>query len=90
MLELIPPGPSFSLFFVTALAIGLAPGPGMLYAIARSLGEGKAAALVSVLGLATGSFINCLAAALGLAALLAVSPAAALRRGCLHALPRLA
>ena len=76
MLELFPPGPAFSLFFVTALAIGLAPGPGMLYAIARSLGEGKAAALVSVLGLSTGSFINCLAAALGLAALLAVSPQA--------------
>jgi len=78
MLGLFPPGPEFSLFFVTAFVIGVAPGPGMLYAIARSLGQGKAAALVSVLGLSTGSFLNCLAAALGLAALLAVSPAATL------------
>lgn len=48
----------------------------MLYAVARGIGQGSGAALVSVLGLSTGSLTNCLAAAAGLSALLAASPIA--------------
>jgi len=45
----------------------------MLYAVARGIGQGSGAALVSVLGLSTGSFVNCLIAALGMSAVLAAS-----------------
>ncbi len=48
----------------------------MLYAVARDIGQGSGAALVSVLGLSTGSFVNCLIAALGMSAVLAASPLA--------------
>lgn len=61
---------------VAALAVGISPGPGMLYAVARGIGQGSGAAAVSVLGLSTGSFVNCLIAALGMSAVLAASPLA--------------
>ena len=75
-MSLFPPSDQFSMFMIAALAIGAAPGPGMLYVVARSLGQGGLAAFISVLGLSVGSFINCLIAAFGLAALLAISPLA--------------
>ncbi|MBT5266341.1 MAG: LysE family translocator [Rhodospirillaceae bacterium] len=74
--SLLPTGRELSVFTVAAFAMGASPGPGMLYVVARSLGEGRLAALVSVLGLSSGSFINCLVAAAGLSALLRVSPLA--------------
>lgn len=70
----MPEWSAFSVFLIAALAVGISPGPGMLYAVARGVGQGSGAALVSVLGLSTGSFINCLVAALGLSAVLAASP----------------
>lgn len=73
---LLPDGPALSLFLAAALAIGLSPGPGMLYAVARGIGQGSRGAVIAVLGLATGSFVNCLVAALGLSALVAASPLA--------------
>ena len=74
MLSLLPPPAELSLFLTAAFIMGISPGPGMMYVMARALGQGRNAALVSTLGLFLGSFLNCLAAALGLAALLAVSP----------------
>ncbi len=73
MLTLFPTGPALGVFLLACLAVGASPGPGMLYVVARSVGQGRRAGLVSVLGLSAGSFLNCLAAALGLSALLAVS-----------------
>jgi len=73
---LLPDWPAFSVFLLAAFAVGVSPGPGMLYAVARGIGQGSGAALVSVLGLSTGSLANCLAAALGLSAVLAASPIA--------------
>lgn len=70
---LLPEWSALSLFLVAAFAVGISPGPGMLYAVARGIGQGSGAALVSVLGLSTGSFVNCLVAALGLSAVLAAS-----------------
>jgi threonine/homoserine/homoserine lactone efflux protein len=72
-MDLLPEWSAFSVFLVAALAVGVSPGPGMLYAVARGIGQGSGAALVSVLGLSTGSFINCLIAALGMSAVLAAS-----------------
>ena len=71
--SLLPEWSSLSVFMVAALAVGISPGPGMLYAVARGVGQGSGAAFVSVLGLSTGSFINCLIAALGMSAILAAS-----------------
>lgn len=75
-MELLPEWSAFSVFLLAALAVGVSPGPGMLYAVARGIGQGSGAALASVLGLSTGSFVNCLVAALGMSAVLAASPLA--------------
>lgn len=71
--SLLPEWSALSVFLLAALAVGISPGPGMLYAVARGIGQGSGAALVSVLGLSTGSFVNCLIAALGMSAVLAAS-----------------
>ena len=71
--SLLPDWPALSIFLAAALAVGASPGPGMLFAVARGIGQGAAAAGVSVLGLSFGSFVNCLLAAFGLAALIAAS-----------------
>lgn len=73
VLSLLPEWSAFSVFLIAALAVGISPGPGMLYAVARGIGQGSGAALVSVLGLSTGSFVNCVIAALGMSAVLAAS-----------------
>jgi threonine/homoserine/homoserine lactone efflux protein len=52
------------------------PGPAILFILSRCLGGGRAAAIVSVFGLATASIIHALAATFGLSALLSYSPAA--------------
>lgn len=63
--------------FVAATALMLAvPGPSVLYVVARSVEQGRAAGIYSMLGLETGAMIHVLAAAGGLAALLASCPPA--------------
>jgi threonine/homoserine/homoserine lactone efflux protein len=73
MLSLLPDWPAFSVFMIATLAVGAAPGPGMMFAVARSIGQGRLAGAVSVLGLSLGSFILCLAAAFGVAAIIGAS-----------------
>lgn len=58
------------------LALNVTPGPDMLYVAARSTSEGRAAGIVSSLGIATGTLFHISAVALGLAALLAAVPLA--------------
>ena len=60
-------------FLVATFVLAVTPGPGVLYIVARTLAQGRAAGLASVAGVALGNFGNALAAALGLAALFAVS-----------------
>lgn len=72
-LDLLPAWPVFSTFLLASLAVGAAPGPGMMFAVARGLGQGRLAGLVSVLGLSAGSFLLCLTAAFGVAAVIAAS-----------------
>ncbi len=62
------------LFAAAAISINLTPGPDMLYVIARSLGQGRRAGIVSALGLSIGYVVHTLLAASGLAALLASAP----------------
>lgn len=57
-------------FMVTALALLLVPGPAVLYITARSATQGRLAGLVSVLAIETANFLQAVAAALGLSAIL--------------------
>src|SRR5438105_8963571 len=62
------------LLFITGAAILLViPGPAVTYVVSRSVGHGRAAGLVSVLGIVTGTLCHVVAAALGISALLASS-----------------
>jgi len=62
-----------ALFLGAALVLLLTPGPAVLYITARSMSQGVRAGLVSVLAIETGNLAQALAAALGLAALVASS-----------------
>jgi threonine/homoserine/homoserine lactone efflux protein len=63
-------------FLVASLVLAVTPGPGVVYIVARTLAQGRAAGLASVAGVALGNLGNALGASLGLAALFAVSAAA--------------
>lgn len=58
------------LFIFASIVLLLTPGPAVLYIIARSIDQGRAAGLVSVLSIEVGNFSHALAAAVGLSALL--------------------
>ncbi len=73
MFFLLSDWPAFSVFMIAILAVGAAPGPGMMFAVARSIGQGRLAGAVSVLGLSAGSFMLCLAAAFSVAAIIGAS-----------------
>lgn len=62
------------LLFVTGAAVLLViPGPAVTYVVSRSIGHGRAAGLVSVMGIVVGTLFHVVAATLGLSALLASS-----------------
>ena len=62
------------LLFVTGAAVLLIiPGPAVTYVVSRSIGHGRAAGLVSVLGILAGTLCHVAAAALGISAVLASS-----------------
>jgi threonine/homoserine/homoserine lactone efflux protein len=70
----MPSPQTIALFMAAALVLNLTPGPAVLFIISRCLGAGRAAAVVSVFGLATASVIQAVAAAFGLSALFVYSP----------------
>jgi threonine/homoserine/homoserine lactone efflux protein len=71
------PSTSTVLVFAAAtLALLVAPGPSVVYVVARSLEHGRAAGLTSMLGIETGALVHVAAAAVGLTALLASSEVA--------------
>ncbi len=57
------------LFMAAGLALNLTPGPDMLYVIARSVGQGRAAGIASAFGIAAGCCVHILAVTFGLAGL---------------------
>lgn len=69
----LPAWPLLSAFLVASLVLAVTPGPGVLYIVTRSVVQGRRAGLASVAGVALGNLGNACAAALGLAALFAVS-----------------
>jgi threonine/homoserine/homoserine lactone efflux protein len=65
-----------ALFLAASLALTLTPGPAVLFIVARSMGQGRRAGLLSVAGIGLGNAVHAAATSLGLAALLASSPLA--------------
>ena len=63
----------FALFLTAALLLAVAPGPGMLYVLARSLAGGKREGVLSALGTFFGGMVHVFAAALGVSIILARS-----------------
>jgi threonine/homoserine/homoserine lactone efflux protein len=61
------------LYLTAALLLAVAPGPGMLYVLARSLAGGKREGVLSALGTFLGGMVHVFAAALGISVILARS-----------------
>ena len=61
------------LFVTAAVLLAIAPGPGMLYVLGRSLAGGKREGVLSALGTFLGGLVHVLAAALGVSIVLARS-----------------
>src|SRR5258708_4640480 len=73
---MIPSHSALVLFVSASMVFLLIPGPAVFYVVGRSIGQGRAAGLVSVMGIHVGTLIHVAAAAVGLSALLASSAAA--------------
>ena len=67
---------TFLLFLAATLAVNLSPGPSILYVSSVAASGGLRAAVVSVLGMSVGIFAHVLAAATGVAAIIAASSTA--------------
>lgn len=65
-----------TLFLSAAVLLAIAPGPGMLYVLARSLAGGKREGVLSALGTFLGGMVHVFAAALGVSIILAKSATA--------------
>ncbi|WP_077211963.1 LysE family translocator [Bacillus dakarensis] len=65
--------PTIILFVGAALILLVTPGPAVIYIITRSIDQGRAAGVVSALGISAGTLIHVIAAALGLSAILVSS-----------------
>ena len=66
----------FLLFLTAAVLLAIAPGPGMLYVLARSLAGGKREGVLSAFGTFLGGMVHVFAAALGVSLILAKSAVA--------------
>ncbi|MFC7514487.1 LysE family translocator [Herbaspirillum sp. GCM10030257] len=73
MHSLFPAWPLMAAFFLASLALAVTPGPGVIYVVTRTLAQGRRAGVASVAGVALGNLGNAIGAAIGLAALFAVS-----------------
>jgi threonine/homoserine/homoserine lactone efflux protein len=76
MSTLLPSWPLLAAFLGASLVLAVTPGPGVLYIVTRSMSQGRRSGLASVAGVALGNLGNALGAAVGLAALFAVSSVA--------------
>jgi threonine/homoserine/homoserine lactone efflux protein len=72
-----------AVFAVATFVLTATPGPGVLYVVGRSVGDGRRSGFASMLGIESGEAVYIAATALGISALLATSPVAllALRYG---------
>ncbi|WP_245805178.1 LysE family translocator [Amycolatopsis australiensis] len=63
-------------FAGACVALNLVPGPGMMFMIAHGIAGGRRGGIAATLGMASGTVVHTVAAALGLSALLRAAPAA--------------
>ena len=70
----MPETTSLLAFSLIALGMVLTPGPNMLYLISRSIGQGRAAGLISLGGVALGFVVYMLCAAFGITAIVMAVP----------------
>jgi threonine/homoserine/homoserine lactone efflux protein len=68
--------PALSAFLIASFVLAVTPGPGVFYIVTRSVTEGRAAGLASVVGVALGNFGSAVAASVGLAVILSASSVA--------------
>ncbi len=66
----------FPIFLSAAILLAVAPGPGMLYVLARTLAGGRREGMLSALGTLFGGLVHVFAAAAGISIILAQSAAA--------------
>jgi threonine/homoserine/homoserine lactone efflux protein len=66
----------FGLFCMAVLLLNVTPGPDTAFIVGRSVAQGRAAGLVSALGISLGCLIHSVASAFGLTAILAASATA--------------
>jgi threonine/homoserine/homoserine lactone efflux protein len=71
-----PDWSTLAVFSAAALLLLVIPGPAVLYIVAQSVSRGRAAGLVSMLGIQVGGLVHVAAAALGLSALVVHSAVA--------------
>ena len=69
----MPASAKLLVFLTAALLLAIAPGPGMLYVLSRSLAGGKREGTLSALGTFAGGMVHVLAAAAGVSLILAKS-----------------
>jgi threonine/homoserine/homoserine lactone efflux protein len=69
----MPDGATLALFALASAALIAVPGPSVIYIVARSLGQGRSAGLVSALGVQAGGIVHVVAATVGVSALIAAS-----------------
>jgi threonine/homoserine/homoserine lactone efflux protein len=72
----MPSGSTMLLFLGTSALLLAFPGPAVIFLVTRSAEQGRAAGVVSLLGVETGTLIYALAAAAGLAGVIAASATA--------------
>lgn len=72
----MPTTSTLLLFAGASLALLLLPGPAVLYIVARGASQGRRAALVSVVGIHTGTLVHVFAAVAGLSAIVVASATA--------------
>jgi threonine/homoserine/homoserine lactone efflux protein len=70
----MPTSATLVTFAAATLVMLLVPGPSVLFVVTRSIQDGRAAGMLSVLGLETGAAIHAVATAGGLGAVLASTP----------------
>lgn len=66
----------FGLFLLAVLLLNATPGPDTAYIVGRSIAQGRAAGLVSALGISVGCCVHSVLSAFGLTAILAASATA--------------
>jgi threonine/homoserine/homoserine lactone efflux protein len=70
MIQALLTSPTFAAFLFASLIFAVTPGPGVIYIVTRTLGQGRKAGFASIGGMVLGDLGNAAAASLGLAAVL--------------------